>query len=129
MELALNLGWVLLTVWMFCLWARFAPRAGHQRWAQCAALAVTILILLPAISVTDDLMAAQNPAEIVTSVRRDHDDSLFPHSIVPLIAVPEPLFAGISLAFTVQIVSGHTPPSFTKAFALSSVQNRPPPSA
>ena len=50
--------------------------------SQFVAMALVILILLPAISMTDDLIAAQNPAEVDCCARRDHDFSS-PHSIVP----------------------------------------------
>ena len=71
MELTLNLGWACgsLDAVPGREWRRARIRPPHP----IVALAVVILILLPAISMTDDLMAAQNPAEIDCCVRRDHD--------------------------------------------------------
>src|ERR1035437_9217781 len=72
MELILNLAGLLVAAAMACLWLRWAPRKGFDRRTQLVALALLILILFPVISVTDDLLAAQNPAETDYLVRRDH---------------------------------------------------------
>ena len=130
MELALNLGWALVTVWMLCAWVRTAPRRATCRRIQMVALAVVILILLPAISMTDDLVAAQNPAEIDCCARRNHDHDAKPHSIAPASsAVPMPSFTGISLAFVGMVApSDHSSP-FVENSCLASIQNRPPPAA
>jgi hypothetical protein len=129
MELILNLGWALVAVWMVCAWLRSAPRGSDGRLRQAMTLAVIIVILLPAISMTDDLVAAQNPAEVVSAMRRDHDDSQ-PHSIVPLAsAIPMPVFAGLG-ALVVQMAA---PSDLSVLFAdnpgLESIRNRPPPAA
>jgi hypothetical protein len=92
------------------------------------ALAVVILILLPAISMTDDLAAAQNPAEVDCCARRDHDHGASPHSILPTAAaIPLPSFAGISLAFAGMAAPGNLPSPSVESPFLHSIQNRPPP--
>jgi hypothetical protein len=127
MELTLNVGWALVAVVMLYAWVRLAPREALDRRAQFVALAVVILILLPAISINDDLIAAQNPAEVASSVRRDHDRSS-PHSIMPAdIALPLPAFAGLSIADVPMAAPGHLFDSFVEPPALGSIQNRPPP--
>ena len=129
MEFVLNLAWVLLAVCMLCLWLRFAPRTVTDRRMQVVALAVLISVLLPAISMTDDLLAAQSPAEVVTSVRRDHDDSS-PHYVVPVAVVPLlVLFSGLALSASPFRLTGELPSRSCKSPALSSIQNRPPPAA
>ncbi len=81
-----------------------------DRRMQFIALAVVILILLPAISMTDDLLAAQNPAEIDCSARRAHDHGSSPHSIVPAAAaLPVPSFAGLSFAYVRVAAPGNLP--------------------
>src|ERR1700722_11122625 len=85
MELVLNLAWALSAIVVVCSWLRFGPRAGAGRPAQLVALAVLILILFPVISVTDDLQAAQNPAEVDFCLRRDHVVSNS-HSTFPAVA-------------------------------------------
>jgi hypothetical protein len=130
MELTLNLGWVLVAIWMLCAWVRTAPRRTTDRRIQMVALAVVILILLPAISMTDDLMAAQNPAETDCCVRRDHDHSTCPHCILPAAAaLPLSGLTGISLVFVGMAVPSNLPPPFVENPSLAPIQNRPPPAA
>jgi hypothetical protein len=128
MELTLNLGWALVAIWLLCAWVRNAPRKATDRRIQMVALAVVILILLPAISMTDDLVAAQNPAEIDCCARRDHGAS--PHSILPAAAsLPLPSFTGIALVFVGMATPGNPPSPFVENPSLTSIQNRPPPAA
>lgn len=130
MELILNLGWALVAVWMWCAWLRTRPRKVADRRIQMVALAVLILILLPAISMTDDLMAAQNPAEIDCSVRRDHGHGSSPHSTVPVIAaLPLPAFTGALLSFARMAAPCNLSSPFVENPSLESIQNRPPPAA
>ena len=130
MELTLNLGWALVAVWMLCAWVRTAPRRATDRRIQMVALAVVILILLPAISMTDDLVAAQNPAEVDCCARRDHDHGACPHSILPATAaLPLPSFTGISAAFVGMAGPSNLPSSFVENPSLAPIQNRPPPAA
>jgi hypothetical protein len=129
MELILNLGWALVAVWMVCAWLRFAPSGFNSRRKQAVTLAVIILILLPAISMTDDLVAAQNPAEVVSAVRRDHDD-LQPHSIVPMaLALPMPMFAGLGIAVVQMAAPSNLSTTLVDYPGLESIRNRPPPAA
>lgn len=129
MELILNLGWALVAAWMVCAWLRTAPRGTKYRRAQAVTLAVVILILLPAISMTDDLIAAQNPAEVVSTVRRDLDES-GPHSIAPTAsALPRPIFAGLSVAVVYMAAPSNPSAPIVDHPGLKSIQNRPPPAA
>jgi hypothetical protein len=126
MEMTLNLAWLALAVCMAWAWVRFAPREGVDRRVQLVALGLVILILLPAISMTDDLMAARNPAEVDTSIRRDHD-WLHPHVLIPAaVALAISLFAALSLG-TVELIARSAPPAVTGFAALHPIENRPPP--
>ena len=130
MELILNFGWAVVAVCMICAWLRLVPAAAQSRRAQLVALAVVVLILLPAISMTDDLIAAQNPAEVVLSVRRDHDDFVGPHSIVPLNAsLPLPAFASLEIADSHLAAPGHLSAPFVESLFAATIQSRPPPHA
>lgn len=130
MELALNLGWALVALWMVCAWLRTTPRKASDRRIQMVALAILILILLPAISMTDDLVALRNPAEIDASARRDHGYSCTPHAIVPATAaLPLPVFTGPRIVFAGMAASGNPPSAFVEKPSLVSIQNRPPPAA
>jgi hypothetical protein len=132
MEYTLNLAWALLATLMFWLWMRHAPREHLGRRMQLVALAVVILILLPIISVTDDLQMAQNPAEADSyylCTRRDHvavsQHSIFPAAIMP----PLPVFAELSFGFLRFAAPGNLPAPLVEIPALASIQNRPPPVA
>jgi hypothetical protein len=127
MELLLNLAWMLLAALMISVWLRSAPSEGESRKTQFVALTLLILILFPVISVTDDLMAAQNPAEADCCLRKDHVVASS-HSMIPMAAaLPLPTFAEMTLG----IPHFAAPSNFTlprvACPALASIQNRPPP--
>jgi hypothetical protein len=129
MEFALNTGWVLLAALMFCLWLRFGPRTGTDRRLQFVALALLILILFPVISVTDDLLAAQNPAEVDSCLRRDHATST-PHSIFPAAAtLPPSIVAEIPFGFLRFTAPRELSAPTVDHPGLEDLQNRPPPAA
>jgi hypothetical protein len=130
MELTLNLAWALLAALMFCLWLRFGVSIGPRRRMQFVALAVLILILLPVISVTDDLQAAQNPAEAdayYLCTRRDHV-AVSPHSIfLALAALPLPVYAALAAGFPRFAAPRNLPLPLIDHPALAAIRNRPPP--
>ncbi len=129
MELALNLAWLMLAVYMVWAWLRYGPRDGAGRRTQLIALAVVILILLPAISMTDDLLAAQRPAVVEYCVRRVHE-RVSPHSMIPVApALPTPAFAGVFFTVLRVAAPGNLPIPLVKDAALAAIQNRPPPAA
>jgi hypothetical protein len=91
------------------------------------ALTVLVLILFPVISVTDDLMAMQNPAETDSSLRRNQALSQA-HSILPPVAMPPlPALAGLSSGFQHLAVPDSRSAVAIDHPGLASIQNRPPP--
>jgi hypothetical protein len=130
MELFLNLAGALVAVVMVCLWLRWAPREGLDRRTQLVALALLILVLFPVISVTDDLLAAQNPAETDSCLRRDQV-AANSHPTLPLAAeVPTLLLADLPLGFLRFAAPGTLPAAaVVKSPALAPIENRPPPAA
>lgn len=134
MEFALNLAWVLLAASMFCVWLQDGPRIGPEkrtpdRRMQFVALAVLILILFPVISVTDDLLAAQNPAEVDCCLRKDHVASNA-YSSFSAVAVLTPLaFSEPSSGLMRFTAPRNLPAPIVDHPALAGVQNRPPPAA
>jgi hypothetical protein len=80
-ETFLNLAWVALAIAMIFSWLRLGneDRTGRRR--QMVALAVLIAVLLPVISVSDDLMEIQNPAETDSCQRRDHHMQAMAHPV------------------------------------------------
>jgi hypothetical protein len=127
MELFLNLVWMLAAMVFVGLWLRLARRHGATPRVQAVALLMLIVILLPVISVTDDLQALQNPAELDCCARRHHAASC-PHSIIPaLAATPPPAFSELFIGFSHVAAPGCLPLPLVKIPALASIQNRPPP--
>jgi len=76
MELALNLVWLAMATSLLVLWLRGGKAAVRTWVVQMISVAALLLILFPAISVTDDLQAAQTMAETDTSLRRCHEQAL-----------------------------------------------------
>lgn len=129
MELVLNLVWTLLAATMVFLWIRFGPKNSMSRRMQFLALAVLLLILFPVVSVTDDLQAAQNPAEADCLMRRYHACSVH-HSVIPHIsAFPPASFTDLPLLVHHIEAPGALTVRVSGLPALAPIQNRPPPVA
>jgi hypothetical protein len=129
MELLLNLAWMMLATAIIALWLLCSPRGGVGRLQQLLALAVLSLILFPVISITDDLLAAQNPAEADCCLRKDHVVSSA-HSVLPALgSPPERCFAGPTLSFLRSAAPCGLSVRAVDHPGLAEVQNRPPPTA
>jgi hypothetical protein len=129
MEFILNFAWVALAMCMVWLWLRMAPPPGSGRRVQLIALGLALVILLPVISMTDDLIAAKNPAEIDICLRRDHD-WLTPHAVIPpALALTVALFTGLLFHSTPVLAAFVAATPALQAPALLSIDNRPPPAA
>lgn len=129
MEIFLNLAWAALAIAMVCAWLRMEN--GTDRRRQCIAILVLIAILLPAISISDDLLAMQNATETDTCQRRDQLFLAGAHPLAPLpIAVlPALLVQGVQVA---DLGYAPAPDVFLQHFnssGLPAIQNRPPPAA
>lgn len=125
-ELALNVAWLVLTLLMVWAWLRHAARDGASRRIQFLALFLAILILLPAISMTDDLVAARNPAEVETCLRRSQDLAQV-HALLPAAFVGIAVFAGLQLHAIHYSCLQVLAPSAPNEPLLSSLETRPPP--
>jgi hypothetical protein len=129
MELALNFAWAVLAVVLVRLWLRAAPPNAARTRIQAVALLMLIVILFPVISVTDDLGASLNPAELDCCARRHHAAACS-HSVFPAAAMlPPPDFAELSFGFLRFAAPDNRPAPMVKIPALASIQNRPPPVA
>lgn len=127
METIFNLAWVLLAAVLVRLWVCNAPRKGASWRTQVAALALLILILFPVISVTDDLIAVQNPAEVEIYLRRGHTVGS-QHNIFPVVAILPPVnFFGPFFDYRHLAAPSHLRIPTVINPALSAIQNRPPP--
>jgi hypothetical protein len=129
MELTLNLAWALMAVVLVRLWLRAAPSSSACPRSQMVALLMLIVILFPVISVTDDLGAALNPAELDCCARR-HYAVYCSYSIFPAAAtLPPPVFAELTFGFLRFVMPGNHPAPSVEIPAMASIQNRPPPVA
>jgi hypothetical protein len=129
MEFILNFAGAMVAVALVCLWLRWAPREGVSRRTQLVGLALLILILFPVISVTDDLLAAQNPAETDSCVRRDHVVSTADSTSAAALVLPEASGAGIPAGSSHMAAPGSQPVPVKTSPALAPIENRPPPAA
>ena len=131
MELILNVAWVLVAAAALASWSVASRRvkdSSRRIASQLLALSVLLLILFPAISITDDLWAVHNPAETDILVRR-HDEATHHSGVLPqgqtaiLIGTPEPPKAADLgyAAFSLQTLPFHPAPTRLGLFI------RPPP--
>ena len=100
METFFNLAWVAVTIMLGAAWlANLRDRRGKSLLpaigVQLVALAVLTAILLPVISLTDDLQANTSPAETERVTRRgdqqlspDQPLHRWPAVLAPLVATP-----------------------------------------
>lgn len=71
MELFLNLVWCVLSLVLIVHWTRAAhPRLNLKSGRAIVALLLLVVLLLPVISLTDDLIAMTHPAEAEHFARR-----------------------------------------------------------
>lgn len=70
MELFLNLAWAVLSILLIGGWI-WSIRKGHTefRWTTLVALALLLVLLFPAISMTDDRTAMSTPVELEHMMR------------------------------------------------------------
>ena len=129
MELFFNSVWVLLSIAILCLWLRIERRDSKGRHLPLVALGLLIVLLFPVISVSDDLLAAQNPAEVEIALRQDHKTTAvsfisFAIATLPPSVITEPLFCFLGSVASVRLSS-----PVADNPAMAAIQNRPPPAA
>ncbi len=130
MELFLNLAGVLIAIAMVSLWLRTTPDSGRDRRTQLVALALLLVILFPTISMTDDLLAIQNPAETDIYVRLDYLHYSNAHYFLPVaVEIVTPFLEEHHSGFLREAVPGTLPASMLNPPALAPIENRPPPVA
>ena len=125
----LNLVWAALAIAMVCAWLR--EENGNDRRRQFIAILVLIAILLPAISISDDLMAVQKATETDTCVRRSQllTSGAHPMAAPASKTLVNSVFQGIAIA---RLGYAWLPDSTVPRFdlpALNEIQSRPPPAA
>lgn len=130
MEIFLNLVWASVAALLVCLWLRFGEWDGTERRRQIIAVGVLIAILLPVISVSDDLLAMQRATETDTCQRRDQYLASNAHTVLPFVAVlPPAVFDGLQFGFIRYIAPSALPTTSLSRPECAALQNRPPPAA
>ncbi len=131
----LNIAWALCSLGLIWFWLRAGVRVPQGtrprgRTTQILALAMVVMLLLPVISLSDDLMSMQGPAETDSCLRRAQNaDEAHPSVIPAALAMPEQLFTGLAVTRfsegTLQTDSLATPATLLTR----SLDSRPPPQA
>ncbi len=128
MEFILNLAWAVCSLGLVCLWLRKGVSDAHSRTVQVLALAMVVLLLLPVISLSDDLVAAQGPAESDSCLRRAlHSDELHPSVVPASLTLPEPVGMALAVSGSLQEVAQADTVAPTSALLDRSLDSRPPP--
>jgi hypothetical protein len=136
MELLCNLAWAALTAALWSCW--FARRRRAKTASILPAIAVQFIslaaltaILLPVISITDDLQAANNPAEVERSAgKREHLISIQQanHGTPGIVALAVPtLHPCLLTRFSLMAADSAVPAQGTAH--LRTQWSRPPPAA
>lgn len=136
MEFLSNIAWIAVAIALWGLWltGRRRPRGGFRRpgtGVQVASLAVLTMILLPVISVSDDLQASHNPAEVERTVLRSDQHLLRPDSAPPAPAALA-IVAGWLLPASPGAVACLRPPAYRQSERVAERRvraSRPPPAA
>jgi hypothetical protein len=130
MELFFNLAWLAVAAVLVTLWLRGDSQGVGERRGQLIAMAVLIAILLPVISVSDDLQAIQNASEADNYLRRDHLVPTNPSPVQPMLAMILPaMSAGLGVGFLRFIAPSLLSVQEPNHPEISGIDNRPPPVA
>jgi hypothetical protein len=130
MELFFNLAWLAVAAVLVTLWLRDDSQGVGERRGQLIAMAVLIAILLPVISVSDDLQAIQNASEADNYLRRDHLVPTNPSPVQPMLAMILPaMSAGLGVGFLRFIAPSLLSVQEPNHPEISGIDNRPPPVA
>jgi hypothetical protein len=132
MELVLNFAWLLMCIVLIALWQHYGHKkpvhGATSRTIQLVALGVVLLILFPVISVSDDLMMAQSPAETVSCVHKCCNCGHHHHQMPTQAALPELTRTQTAVEYTSLVLMSKSLDRATQNPALRRVENRPPPS-
>jgi hypothetical protein len=129
-EIILNIAWAICSIGLIWFWTQNNASNLVPLRTQILALAMIVLLLLPVISLSDDLIAMQGPAEADTCLRKAlHSNEIHPSAIPASFALPEDVVAALSLSWFSQDVLQAYRPTPPPAFLNRSLDSRPPPHA
>lgn len=131
MEILLNLAWAACSLTMILLWIRGGQfRRSAPRHVQAMALFAVVLLLLPVISLSDDLVAAQSLAESDCCVRRAlHPHDLHPSQVPGTLGLPPQRFDEPELSGFTRVDFVEDAVATPNAGIGISLDSRPPPEA
>ena len=128
MEIVLNISWALCSFGLIWLWVRGSASNPVPRRTQILALAMVVLLLLPVISLSDDLMAMQSPAETDSCLRRAlHASDAHPLAAPASFALPEESVDGLTLSGFSQEFAQNNQLRSLPSPLIHSLDTRPPP--
>ncbi len=129
MELALNLGWVVLAMLMCWFWLRHpALRERAPRQTQFVALALVLAAMFIVITLYDDMAMAQTAAETSGVQREDSSSGVNAQAMQHLVATLTHLpVLELRLQTSHLGALAHHPAPTPRSPAVASIQNRPPP--
>jgi hypothetical protein len=132
MELLLNLVWLGVSatlVWRYLVFSR--ARYPDTKWRAIVALALLILVLFPAISMTDDLAAFSNPGETNHLFRRDGSLLQLDADVaaIAIVALLLDIFAMVAVRLSSDLFRRRSLSSVLLDGAMRSLGLRPPPVA
>jgi len=129
MELYLNYAWLSVAVASVCLWLRFGRCKLANKHLALIGLFLFIVVLLPAISVSDDLSSIQSPAEVKSLEHRNQCTICQHFGLKSIASLHDAIRLQLdccsqflSLQPRVQLIAADNP-------AIHPIQNRPPPAA
>jgi hypothetical protein len=130
MEVLLNLAWAFCSLSLFFLWTKSNTSNPAPRRTQLFALAMVVLLLLPVISLSDDLLAMQGAAETDMSLRRAQvSDNTHASPASTPFGLPEQIAQALTLGGYSRILSQETAPAEPMSGLGRALDSRPPPSA
>jgi hypothetical protein len=128
MEIVLNVAWALCSLGLIWVWMRSSASNPIPRRTQVLALMMVVLLLLPVISLSDDLMAMQGLAETDTCLRRAlHSCDTHPSTMAASFALPEQVVSALVMSGGSQEVLEDCSPTPPTAFLMRALDSRPPP--
>jgi hypothetical protein len=129
MEIILNLAWAVFSGGLIWFWLRSSAANQRPRRMQLMALMMVVLLLLPVISLSDDLVAAQGVTETDCSLRRALNAHEAHASVVPAsVALLEPFKTASFLSAISQNALQEFPLTLLSSYLPRSLDSRPPPS-
>ena len=129
MEIILNLAWALCSMGLIGYWWRSRTANSKPLRVQIFALAMIVLLLLPVISLSDDLASMQGAFETDSSVRRILHENHAQLATPAFMALPQGFTISIPVhSWATERVYIHTPAAAV-TLESRSFANRPPPQA